>query len=226
MVTLQNHLSQEHGRTDGTNCPGDLLVGALFQCSSGCVDRQKLNASRGRLTIAVEEFCRQWTSRFASSSLRWDSITLAVNQFPVSVRRRGETASSDRRRRAHLARQGGRGDKRREREPAKRGPVGDLRKRLYRQQTAGKWLRGRKLAPHRGRVSNFCGLPDAADGNADCSGPEIPTVMLSWREIPVSYWYRDSSPRFRPYAAIQQETEPAGRGQQQEARTLHQVRER
>ena len=59
-------------------------------------------------------------------------------------------ASGDRGGRAHLAHQAERGDKPRDGERAKRRPVGDLRKRLCRQQTAGKTLQGKELAPQVG----------------------------------------------------------------------------
>jgi len=70
--------------------------------------------------------------RFGSSRLRSDNPRRAVNQFLVSVRRRGETASRKRRRGARLAIQAGLGSKRRVVEVPKPRPVGESRRKRRR----------------------------------------------------------------------------------------------
>ena len=112
-----------------------------------------------RLWRSVRDFCAYRpssdevvglrSSMLAASSARPEAghPWPAVNQIPAFGRRRGETASGDRGRRAHLPRHGKRGRQTRDGERAKRRPVGDLRKRLGRQQTTGKSSQRRYLAP-------------------------------------------------------------------------------
>lgn len=75
---------------------------------------------------------KQFSERFPgtswkSSGLRSDNPRRAVNQFPIQVRRRGETASGKRHWGARLAFQAGIGSKRRDAEVPKTRPVADLR---------------------------------------------------------------------------------------------------
>lgn len=143
-----------------------------------CVAAPGVSGSAGDAASALaSSSAEQVLSLFECSGLSPDNARRAVNQFLVSVRRRGETASGKRRRGARLALQAGIDWKRRDAEVPKTRPVAELRTERDVNERAGKGAEKRIGSPSQAK-----GMPTKRDRLEPIDSEPPKQISTEWRQ--------------------------------------------